>query len=98
MACRVLWSHPLCSTVLMLKPKVGEMVEISSPRNFLTIVVFPALSRPLHRHTVKERDTLCSYCGGVVRIGYSIRILQSFSFCFIFFRIDRSPIFTELVY
>lgn len=29
------------------------MVVISSPRNFFTIVVFPALSRPLYTH-VKE--------------------------------------------
>lgn len=43
----------MCSTVLILKPKVGEMVLISSPRNFFTIVVFPALSRPLYTH-VKE--------------------------------------------
>lgn len=40
--------HPLCSRVLMLKPNVGEMVLTSSPLNFLRIVVFPALSSPLH--------------------------------------------------
>ena len=37
----------LCSSVLMLKPRVGEMVSISSPLNFFKIVVLPALSRPL---------------------------------------------------
>jgi len=31
----------------MLKPKVGEIVSISSPLNFFRIVVFPALSSPL---------------------------------------------------
>lgn len=40
--------YPLCSSVLMLKPSVGEMVLMSSPLNFLRMVVFPALSRPLH--------------------------------------------------
>lgn len=34
--------------VLILNPRVGAIVEISSPLNFLTIVVFPALSSPLH--------------------------------------------------
>lgn len=32
--------------VLMLNPRVGEMVEISSPLIRFTMVVFPALSRP----------------------------------------------------
>ena len=41
-------THPLCSNVLMLKPKVGEIVSISSPLNFFKIVVFPALSNPLN--------------------------------------------------
>ena len=40
-------TYPLCSTVLILKPNVGEMVLISSPMNFFKMVVFPALSRPL---------------------------------------------------
>ena len=31
----------------MLKPSVGLIVEMSSPLNFLRIVVLPALSRPL---------------------------------------------------
>ena len=39
--------YPLCSTVLMLKPNVGEMVLMSSPMNFFSIVVLPALSKPL---------------------------------------------------
>lgn len=40
-------SYPLCSRVLMLKPKVGEMVLTSSPLNFFRMVVLPALSSPL---------------------------------------------------
>ena len=91
----------------MLKPKVGDMVLISSPKNLFTIVVLPALSRPLHTHThthtqsVKERITqgkvryfvsrgMCTVC--IYTVGYSISILTSFSFCFIFFRIESSPI------
>jgi hypothetical protein len=36
-----------CINVLMLNPKVGLILVISSPLSFLRIVVFPALSRPL---------------------------------------------------
>lgn len=36
-----------CTNVLILKPMVGLMVEMSSPLSFLRMVVFPALSRPL---------------------------------------------------
>ena len=39
--------YPLCSAVLILKPRVGAISLISSPMNFLTMVVFPALSSPL---------------------------------------------------
>ena len=38
-----------CMNVLMLNPKVGLILVISSPLSFLRIVVFPALSRPLWR-------------------------------------------------
>ncbi len=40
--------------VLMLKPSVGLMVDVSSPFMRFTMVVLPALSRPLHgtRRTV----------------------------------------------
>ncbi len=34
----------------MLNPNVGLIVDISSPLNFFTIVVLPALSSPLHKH------------------------------------------------
>ena len=31
----------------MLKPSVCDITDISSPLNFFSIVVFPALSKPL---------------------------------------------------
>ena len=40
-------TYPRCSNVLIANPRVGEIVSISSPLNFFTIVVFPALSKPL---------------------------------------------------
>ena len=40
-------THPLYSSDLMLKPRVGDIESMSSPLNFFKIVVFPALSRPL---------------------------------------------------
>lgn len=47
----------------MLKPSVGEMVSMSSPLNFLRMVVLPALSRPLgHR----LRSSACALQGGDV--------------------------------
>ena len=49
----MLGSYCLCSKVLMLNPRVGSIVLMSSPLNFFKIVVFPALSRPLY-DSVKE--------------------------------------------
>lgn len=43
-------SYPLCSRVFMLNPRVGEIIVISSPLNFFTIVVLPALSKPLNQN------------------------------------------------
>jgi len=40
--------HLLYCIVLMLKPSVGLMVDVSSPFMRFTMVVLPALSRPLH--------------------------------------------------
>ena len=40
-------AYPLYSNVLMLNPNVGDISSISSPLNFFTIVVLPALSKPL---------------------------------------------------
>ena len=47
-------THPLCSRDLMLKPSVGMIVLMSSPLNFLKMVVFPALSSPLFITQAKE--------------------------------------------
>ena len=43
-----LHAHPLCSSVLILNPRVGSMPEIDSPLNFCITDVFPALSSPLY--------------------------------------------------
>ena len=43
------FSHPLCSAVFILNPNVGDILVMSSPVNFFSMVVFPALSRPLQR-------------------------------------------------
>lgn len=40
----------------MLKPRVGDIVSISSPLNFLSIVVLPALSKPLSK--VKDQNLI----------------------------------------
>lgn len=40
-------SYSLCSSVLILKPKVGLIVFMSSPLNRFKMVVLPALSKPL---------------------------------------------------
>ena len=40
-------THPLNSIVLMLNPSVGLTVLVSSPLMCFTMVVLPALSRPL---------------------------------------------------
>lgn len=43
-------THPIKSIVLIMKPSVGLTVVISSFMIFFTMVVLPALSRPLvHR-------------------------------------------------
>ena len=60
-------AHPLNDIVLMLKPRVGLIVVMSSPFKRLTIVVFPALSKPTMRTRI------------------------SFSFCFTFLIMVRSP-------
>jgi hypothetical protein len=39
--------HPSYSIVLIMKPRVGETVLMSSPMIFLTIEVLPLLSSPL---------------------------------------------------
>ena len=41
------YTHPLCASVLISNPSVGLVLDTSSPHRFFTIVVLPALSRPL---------------------------------------------------
>ena len=45
-------AYPSCMKVLMLNPKVGLTVMISSPLSRFKMVVFPALSSPLHEHGI----------------------------------------------
>lgn len=80
--CTVFAAHPLNVMVLMLKPSVGLMVVMSSPLSFLTMVVLPALSRPL-RHTESTRQdardplpTLLprsALCSSAARLGRAAR-------------------------
>ena len=42
----------------MLKPSVGDITDMSSPLNFFSIVVFPALSKPLALVAQKILDSL----------------------------------------
>lgn len=63
-------THPRCSRVLMLKPSVGEMVSMSSPLNFLRMVVLPALSRPLG-HTRLRRNPRALQGGDTVTVPLS---------------------------
>lgn len=41
----------------MLKPSVGDITDMSSPLNFFSIVVFPALSKPLPSKFRKQTTT-----------------------------------------
>jgi hypothetical protein len=59
--------YPLRTSVLILNPSVGEIWEISSPASFLSIVVFPALSRPLEKSAGRPVQLLLSQ--GRDRIG-----------------------------
>ena len=45
-------AHPSLISVLMLNPRVGLIPDISSSFSFFSIVVFPALSRPLEDASV----------------------------------------------
>ena len=46
--------YPLCARVFISKPRVGLVFETSSLLSFFTMVVFPALSKPL-RFQGKEK-------------------------------------------
>jgi hypothetical protein len=82
-------------SVLMLKPRVGEMSEMSSLFSFFRIVVFPALSKPLqdqslvsgtHRGNVARR-----ICGIRSACAYRKSTLISLDFALFFRMIVRSP-------
>lgn len=49
------------SSVLMLKPRVGAIVSTSSPLNFLTMVVLPALSRPSISRRISFSFSFCFF-------------------------------------
>lgn len=73
-----------CTNVLMLKPRVGLTPAISSPLSFFSIVVFPALSRPLLQvHCIRTLT---------LTIAYRNKSLISFSFSRFFRIIVSSPI------
>lgn len=102
---------PLCSNVLILNPNVGEIVSIGSPLNLLSIVVFPALSRPLLNEIIEKFLNSCETLGNLVpvklkwnenkwkfdRETHSNKIRISFSFCRIFLSTVRNPILTSWV-
>lgn len=74
-------AHPSYSIVLMMNPSVGLTVFTSSFIIFFTIVVLPALSRPL--------SNVSTSATGDCYITYSIRILISLSFRRALRRIDN---------
>ena len=66
----------------MIKPRVGLTVFTSSPIIFLTIVVLPALSRPLQEHHVRVQRAIA------IGLTHSIRIRNSLSLSRAFRRMD----------
>ena len=64
-----------------MKPRVGLTVLTSSPMIFLTMVVFPALSKPLARQETESKRSIC-------RASYSIKMRSSLSLSLAFRRID----------
>jgi hypothetical protein len=85
--------------VLMMKPSVGLTVLTSSFMIFLTMVVFPALSRPLIRHSQRHS---CSADGGKnysinMRISLSLRrALRSMDSMMMLARVLEHRAFNEL--
>ena len=61
--------YPLCARVFISKPRVGLVFETSSLLSFFTMVVFPALSKPL-RFQGKEKKNFEKSEGGSV--SYSV--------------------------
>lgn len=75
-------THPIKSIVLMMNPSVGLTVVTSSFMTLLTMVVLPALSKPLSALSLEEH----------LRVGwisYSISIRISLSFRRAFLNIDN---------
>lgn len=70
----------------MLNPSVGEIVSMGSPLKRFSIVVFPALSRPLKDIHPNESSSFFFR-----KFTYSNSMRISFSFCRIFFNTVRKP-------
>jgi len=87
--------------VLMLKPSVGLIVVMSSLFKRLTMVVFPALSKPLKITSLLLTVNMHGYQQMTVNFAiihqstYTIRSRISFSFCFTFFMMVSRPIATD---
>lgn len=83
--------------VLMLKPSVGLMVVMSSPLMRRTMVVLPALSRPLqqHREDTAAHSTFSASkllrAAGASCKTYTMSSRISFSFCLTFLMMVSSP-------
>lgn len=90
-------AHPLNCMVLMLKPSVGLMVVMSSPLILRTMVVLPALSRPLqHKPNNQQRGMRrCKSAGRPpcrdAQWTYTMSNRISFSFCLTFLMMVSRP-------
>ena len=96
----------------MLKPRVGLMVSMASPMNFLMIVVLPALSRPLPeeerggksgwRERRGESGLLCEQLTGLAGSEECLCVPHrtsrriSFSAVLIFLRMVSRPMMREI--
>lgn len=75
--------------VLMLNPRVGLTVLTSSPMIFLTIVVLPALSRPLQvRCQIESGPRSKSKRKKELTVAYSIKMRSSLSLSLAFRRME----------
>lgn len=73
----------------MMKPRVGLTVLTSSPMIFLTMVVLPALSRPLHlRVSILAVSDRCGEVTSSRWQSHSISILSSLSFSLAFLSME----------
>ena len=83
-------SYRPCTKVLMLNPRVGLTPVMSSSFSFFSIVVFPALSRPLPESHLYMDDSRRG-------MTYRNKSLISFSFSLFFRMIVSSPIGSQLL-